>query len=175
MCEDDIRLRSVFPKPPMICYTRSKNLREELITAQLPSPRARLREQEDGFTRCKKNCRLCPYTGLRPGEVKKSITISSTGVVVPCQSKNIIYIGECARGFGGGGSCPERYHHGGVQYCGETGKTAEARFAGHKSSIIQPCHAGTKLPVGEHFQSAGHSVADLIFSPVEKISSKMSL
>ena len=88
-----------------------------------------------------------------------------------CQSRNIIYIGECTRGSGGGGSCPERHQHGGVQYCGETAKTAETRFTGHRNSIVQPCHAGTRLPVGEHFQSAGHSVADLIFSPVEKITS----
>ena len=120
MCGDDVRLKSVFTKPPMICYTRGKNLREELCSAQLPPARARMREQEDGFSRCKKNCRLCPYTGLRPGEVKKTITISRTGEEVPimgrldCQSSNILYIGELVKGAGGGGACTERNHHGGV-------------------------------------------------------------
>ena len=109
--------------------------------------------------------------------MKKTITISSTGEEVPirgrldCQSSNILYIGECVKGAGGGGACPERNHHGGVQYCGETGKSAVTRFMGHKNTIVQQCQTGTSLPVGEHFQSAGHSVTDFIFTPVEKITS----
>ena len=175
MCKDDIRLKSVFPNPPMICYTRGKNMREELCTAKLPPARARLREQEDGFMRCRDNCRLCPYTGLRPEEVKKTFTISSTGNELPirgkmtCQSSNLLYIGECLRGSGGGGTCPDRLQYGGYQYCGETGKTAEARFVGHKNSIVQQCNEGTSLPEGEHFQSVGHSLPDFRFTPVEKI------
>lgn len=52
-----------------------------------------------------------------------------------------------------------------------TGKSAVTRFMGHKNTIVQQCHTGTSLPVGEHFQSAGHSVTDFIFTPVEKITS----
>ena len=58
------------------------------------------------------------------------------------------------------------------QYCGETGQTAEKRFRGHRDSIVQPCHAGTSLPVGEHFQLPGHSLANFVFTPVERINSK---
>ena len=54
------------------------------------------------------------------------------------------------------------------QYCGETGKSAEKRFVGHRNSIIQASQADTTLPVGEHFRSAGHSVKDLVFTPVQK-------
>ena len=85
--------------------------------------------------------------------MKKSITISSTGNELPirgkmtCQSSNLLYIGECLRGSGGGGTCPDRLQYGGYQYCGETGKTAEARFVGHKNSIVQQCNEGTSLPV----------------------------
>ena len=43
------------------------------------------------------------------------------------------------------------------------------RFVGHKNSVVQACQAGTTLPVGEHFRSAGHSVADFSFTPIEKI------
>ena len=52
----------------------------------------------------------------------------------------------------------------------DTGKTAEERFVGHRNSIVQACQAATSLPVGEHFRSAGHSVTDFVFTPVEKIS-----
>ena len=88
-----------------------------------------------------------------------------------CQSSNILYIGECTKGSGGGGACLDRNQHGGTQYCGETGKTAEIRFVGHKNTIVQQCHTGTSPPVGDHFQSAGHTVADFVFTPVEQISS----
>ena len=61
-------------------------------------------------------------------------------------------------------TCPDR-----IQYCGETKKTGEERFIGHRNSIINNSESSSALPVGEHFRSAGHSVADLVFRPVEKI------
>ena len=67
MVSEDVRLKSVFPKPPMICYTRGKNIREQLCTAKLPQARARVRDVEDGFKRCgRSGCRMCPFTGMRP-------------------------------------------------------------------------------------------------------------
>ena len=62
------------------------------------------------------------------------------------------------------GTCPSR-----PQYAGETGCTAEERFVGHRNTIVQACHQGTSLPVGHHFQQPGHSVSDLVFTPVERI------
>ena len=48
----------------MICYSRGKNIREELCTAKLPPARSRLRQGENGFRRCRKaGCRMCPFTG----------------------------------------------------------------------------------------------------------------
>ena len=55
------------------------------------------------------------------------------------------------------------------QYCGETGKSAEERFTGHRDTITQQCHINTTLPVGEHFRMPGHSVSDMVFMPVERI------
>ena len=60
--------------------------------------------------------------------------------------------------------CPDH-----PQYCGETGKSVEERFCGHRNTITQHCHSNTTLPVGEHFRLPGHSVADLVFTPVERI------
>ena len=141
-------------------------MRETLCQARLPP--ARLSRQEPGFQRCKRaKCRLCPFTNLRPGEKVKSVKISSTGEELPitshltCQSSNIVYIGTCVKGDR---TCPNN-----PQYCGESGKTAEERFVGHRNSIVQACQATTTLPVGEHFRSAGHSVADFAFTPIEKI------
>ena len=153
MIDDDRRLLGAYPQPPMVCYQRGKNLREEICKARLPAGRIRWVE-EDGFKRCMRpSCRLCPYTGLQPGQVLRSVKVSSTGETMEvkgklnCQSSNLLYIGTCRKEDRSQGTCPSR-----PQYVGETGQTAEARFVGHRNSIVQVCHQGTSLPVGEHFQ-----------------------
>jgi hypothetical protein len=168
MVSEDIRLQSVFPQPPMVCYSREKNIREQLCQAKLPPARARLREVEDGFKRCgKSSCRLCPFTGLRPGQVQQSIMVSSTGEELPikgrltCKSANLLYMVTCEKGAP---TCPDRQ-----QYVGETGQTGEERFAEHRNTVVQVCHQGTTKPVGSHFQGPGHSVSDMRFTPIEQI------
>ena len=104
------------------------------------------------------------------GEVLNSIRISSTGDdmdikgKITCTTSNILYIGTCRKGDR---SCPDN-----PQYCGETGKTAEERFVGHRNTIVQGCHEHTNLPVGQHFRGAGHSASDFVFTPVERIFSR---
>ena len=166
----DSRMLKIFPEPPMVCFTRGKNLREEVCKAKLPPARMG-RPIENGFRRCSRaKCRLCPYTNLRHGQVLKSVTISNTGEELPikgsitCTTSNIIYVGTCAKGDK---TCPTR-----PQYCGETGKSAEERFCGHRNSIIQACQDNTTLPVGEHFRGVRHCLPDFVFTPVEKITSR---
>ena len=77
---------------------------------------------------------------------------------------NILYVGTCVKNDQ---VCSDQ-----PQYCGETGKTAEERFVGHHNTIVQLCHQGSPLPVGEHFQGPGHSISDFRSNPVEKIHSK---
>ena len=155
----------------MICYTRGKNIREELCTAKLPPVRSRVGETEEGFRRCgKSRCRMCPFTGQRPGQLQRSIQVTSTGEELPikgkmtCQSSNLLYMVTCDKGAP---TCP-----GNVQYVGETGQSVEQRCAEHRNTVVQICHQGTRAPVGDHFQGAGHTVSDLRITPVEKICSK---
>ena len=162
MLEEDSRLKPVFEKPPMVCYSRGRNIREKLCTAKLPPPRRNLRQQEDGFRRCNRSgCRLCPFTGLMQGEIIRSLKVHTTGEDLPirgrldCRSKNILYVITCKK------DC--------MQYAGETGNTAEERFARHRNTVVQLCYQGTDISVGEHFQSPGHTVSDIVFTPVEQI------
>ena len=155
MLDDDQRLSQVYPNPPMVCFRRGRNIRESLCQARLPP--ARVNRQEGGFRRCRRSqCRLCPYTNLGPVQVPKSVQISSTGEELPitshltCLTTNLIYIGSCVKGDR---TCPDK-----PQYCGETGKSAEERFVGHRNSVVQLCQEGTNLPVGHHFRGVGHSV-----------------
>jgi hypothetical protein len=133
MVSEDVRLNSVFPKPPMICYTRGKNIREQLCTAKLPQARTGIREVEDGF----KRCRMCPFTGLRHGEVQKTVMVSRTGEELPirgkltCNRLNLLYIVNCQKGTD---LCPIN------QYVGETGRQV---FRTQE-------HRGAGLPPGDH-------------------------
>ena len=168
MVEDDRRLREVFLEPPMHygMFYQVKNIRGEVCRAMLPPARMG-RQQEDGFKRCgRAQCRLCPYINLRQGALLKTVRMSSTGVDlaikgnITCTTSNIIYVGSCQKGDR---TCPDR-----PQYCGETGKTAEERLVGHRNTIVQVCHDNTNLPVGRHFRAAGLSLADFVFTPVER-------
>ena len=56
----DPYLAEVFPEPPLVTYTRPKNIRDLLIRAKLPS-KTRQRRKIPGMKRCKENCSICPY------------------------------------------------------------------------------------------------------------------
>ena len=167
MLESDQRLKEAFPKPPMLCFRRPANIKDLVCRAKLPPKRSRTtRSLKLGYRRCKKpSCRLCPYSGLEPGEVRESVTIAHSGAVIPiksvldCQTKNLIYELHCKRDL--------------IPYIGETSKTAENRTIGHLNTILQDCHASTKTPVGQHFRSPGHNHTDLQVTPFEKIYSRI--
>ena len=168
MVESDQRLLEAFPQPPMLAYKRPPNIKDLLIRAKLHPERKKMlpRRRKMGFKRCqnKDRCRLCPYTGLAPGEVVGKVTITHSGEVIPiksaldCQTENLLYILLCTK-------CLK-------QYLGETSKTAEERCVGHLNTILQQCHVNTKTPVGQHFRAGGHSHSDVKFIPFEKIFSR---
>ena len=169
MVEKDGRLQKIFSQPPVVCYSRPKNLRDELVRAKLPRATGRrsARKKPDGFFKCSDvMCRLCPYTGDPKVRVIKEVICLHTGEKFPirghitCKSSGIIYEGHCQKRDK---TCPN-----GAQYIGESGKRAVDRFVGHKGTICQPGQAQTTAPVGVHFRSPGHSLSDFVFVPFEK-------
>ena len=162
-------MQKIFSQPPVVCYSRPKNFRDELVRAKLPRAQGRrsARKKQDGFFKCSKvTCRLCPYTGDPNVRVIKEVIVSLTGEKIPirghitCESKGVIYEGHCEKMDR---TCPHR-----PQYVGETGKRAVDRFVGHRNSIRQACQEQTTAPVGVHFRLPGHCLSDLVFIPFEK-------
>ena len=139
-----------------------------MVRAKLPRTTGRrsARKKPDGFFKCLGFCRLCPYTGDPRERVIKEVTVSHTGEKIPirghitCQSTNVIYESHCQKEDRG---CPNR-----DQYVGQTSRRAVDRAAQHKATITQQCHAETTAPVGVHFRSPGHSLADFVLIPFEK-------
>ena len=150
----------------MVCFRRQPNIKDILCRAKLPPKRSHnVRVQKPGYRRCNKpSCRMCPYTGLQPGQVRDSISFAHSGdkieikSPIDCQTQNVLYELHCKKDS--------------MPYLGETSKTAEARFVGHLNTIIQDCHSNTNTPVGQHFRSAGHSHTDIQVTPFEKIKSR---
>ena len=164
--------KQVIPKPPMLCYKRPPNIKDLLCRAKLPPKRreASSRRRKPGFRRCgkKNNCRLCPFTGLAPGEIKESVNFKHSGEVIPiksvmdCQTRNILYKLDCMAD-----KCKE------IPNLGESKKRAEERFVGHLNTVNLDCYRDTNLPVGRHFRDTpGHSQKDMRFTPFEKIVSR---
>jgi len=49
---------------------------------------------------------------------------------------------------------------------------AKTRLSGHLGTITQDCHRETTCTIGRHFRLPGHSAANLVFLPFEKVFSQ---
>ena len=151
------------PEPPMVCYSKDKNLQDHLVRATLPPLLSRTSTRSSvhqGFVKCGKraDCSHSEATksikmykrdgSLEQLEIKKRIT---------CTDENLVYIISCTKQKG---ACAKVH----PQYVGETGNPSQANL------LI--CPTDTTLPVGVHFRLPGHSHTDLQFTPIEKIQSK---
>ena len=171
MTETDSRLKGPFSKPPMVCFKRPPNIQDIICRSKLPPKRTyRTRLKKPGYRRCDKpTCRLCPYSGLEPSQVRESTTFFEETVdiksVIDCQTRNLLYKIDCIKQECATSDIPSIY-------LGETSKSAETRTVGHLNTILQDCHASTSAPVGQHFRSIGHSHTDFQVTPFEKIYSR---
>ena len=156
----------------MLVYKRPPNIRNLLIRAKLPPTRTNrtLREKLVGFRRCSKRtkCRLCPYTGLAPGEIVGKVVVQHSGEEIPikstmdCQTQGLIYVLLCKK-------CHQLSKLP-QQYLGQSEKIAEERFVGHLNTVKG--NFETKTPFGQHFRQGSHSPADIQFTPFEKVYSR---
>ena len=176
LLDSDINAREYMPLPPMLSFTRTKNLRDILIRAKLPPPKHRqgTRVKTEGFRKCNKrsNCALCQHS--EPGVISsytcpvtnKTVSISSP---ITCTDKGV-YLAFCKKDNGQCCQVAPTY----VGECGEGEHSSFThRFSTHLGSATQPCQVDTVKPVGRHFRLPGHDPhGDLVMLPIEKISDK---
>ena len=158
------RLKRIFPQPPMICWTRPKNIRDTLIKAKLPSLSTSRKSNRRvfGFKHCKRfSCNMCKFSP----KFAKSIVCSSTKNVfkikseLSCISKNVIYCITCKK--------QDKICNSKPQYIGQTSRRIFERFNEHRSSVKPE----SKKAVGAHFSSNGHTVNDMEIVPLECVRS----
>ena len=104
MLESDGRLKGAFPKPPMVCFKRPPNIKDILCRAKLPPKRSNMRTKKPGMRRCTKPfCRMCPYTGLQPDQLREFISFAHSGEridiksPIDCQDSNVLYELHCVK------------------------------------------------------------------------------
>ena len=140
------------PLPPMVSFSRTKNLRDILIRAKLPPPaRRQARNKSVGFKKCGKrsNCALCLHS--HPGVINSytcpvsNQTISITNNIT-CTDKGV-YLALCKKDTGNCAQVLPTY----VGECGDGDHSSFThRFSTHLGSASQPCQEDTTKPLGRH-------------------------
>ena len=150
----DPYLKSVFPEPPLIAYTRPQTIRDKLIRAKVPPENSRPKRIIQGMHKCGKNCDICPYvkTGkiIKAKHSKEVVQISKS---FDCQTTNLVYIIDCKK-------CGE-------QYIGQTKNTLEKRFKQHLGYVANNTQA-----TGQHFNLPTHNSSHMTISVLEKVHQK---
>ena len=191
-------LKKAFPNPPMISYSRPKNLRDILVRSQLPKKLvSKDLRRRVGFKRCNMTrCETCPYTKNIKSHTcnytNKSYNIKEE---LSCYTENTIYSLTCTKGSGTFSKkagkktkiCPqtgssEVKKDGGQQkilscsheavYIGKTTQQFWQRMSQHRRSVspvLGLCDATT--PVGFHFALPGHELHHMQCIALEQVKS----
>ena len=153
MKDDSPRLGRCFESPPVIAYKRSKNLRDMLVRAKLSTKR-KSKRRIAGYRYCGGMCVTCAlsektsfHKNNKTGEKWKIHSL------LDCKSSNVVYKISCRK-------CPT------FTYIGETSGQFSTRVREHKGYITQK---KVDHPIGKHFNTSGHSVADMLPIAIEQV------
>ena len=151
-------LSEVFKRPPLTAYRRQPNLRSLLVKAKVPSERDHQRVIK-GMKKCGKGCGSCPYI-----KETKNVKINNKNWFInkkmDCNTFNVIYAIICQKE-----NCQ-------MAYIGETKRMLKSRLADH-CGYVRNLREDTAT--GSHFNSPGHSLADLRIISLEQSKKKNPL
>ena len=168
MIKKNENLKEVFPAPPMPALRQPPNLRRLLCGSKLhPVKRAgrvkrATHKDAPGWRKCGKPCHICPFTLPACHEVVGQVTGYRHQIVEPvtCDSANCIYYWRCVKA-----NCPD---YPACEYIVMTSRTFKDRMGEHRDYVKRDV---LTEPSGEHFNTRGHSVADLKGQVLEKVRS----
>ena len=159
MTDENSRLKRCFPKPSMVAYKRSKNIKDILVRAKI-NTRRKSKRKINGFFGCnrtwKEKCMTCvliPKAGFKTHKCHKTKEIFNINSVVTCITRNVVYKISCRR-------CPD------FVYIGETGRRFCDRFTDHRGYVTRK---ETDKAIGEHFNLPHHKCSDMVPSVIEQV------
>ena len=148
----DPYMAEVFPEPPLVAYTRPKNIRDFLIRDRLPT-KTRQRRKITGMKRYKENCIIYPYVNsCKSVKSTHTVTVAPLTKEYDCQTQNLIYLVHCKK-------CND-------QYVGETKNTLKKRFSQHLGYMD---NKDFRQATGRHFNLPGHQKSHMSITVLEKI------
>jgi len=144
-----IEARRIFPELPLVSYRRERNLGDILAHSADASPSP----TDAGSLPCRlPQCQACKHitsqTLLQGPKSAHNIRYHFT-----CHSENVVYFICCRR-------CN-------CLYIGETGRRLRGRFSEYLRSIRNRSRG---FPVAEHFNSASHSLDDIMVCSLKQCS-----
>ena len=144
-------LQEAFLLPSLIAFCRPRNQRDFLVRATLT---AKTYESPGNRPCGAAQCKTCPilmttdeFNSHKTGQVFKMKLACS------CKSSNIVYFINCRR-------CSQ-------QYVGKTEHLLPCRINSHRFDIRQ--RKIEESPVADHFNDAGHTLADLTVVPIDQL------
>ena len=149
-CQDNY-LEEVFQEPPLVAYSRNKNIKDTLIRAKL-NKNTRQQRKSHGMKKCGK-CKACSYI-LEGKTVKTNKLNWRINREVNCESSNVIYLVECDKD-----KCKKKY-------IGETERCFRERIYEH---IKYARNKNLSYATGEHFNLPGHSWQNMKFTVIKKV------
>ena len=146
-------LKEVFPAPALTAYRRQPNLRSYLIRAKVSKGRYPTRNQR-GMKKCnRQDCTACPYV-LECKDIKINGIPWKINKSLNCNSHNLVYAIICKK------------EHCKQTYIGETKRLLKFRLSDHRGYVNT---MDRQQATGQHFTSAGHSLADLAIVAIEQV------
>ena len=139
------RKRAIKPEDIQVTYTRSPNIKDLLISADLHKYHKSRISQPCHKPRCK-TCNQMETTQTITNNLNHTYPIRGN---YNCQSTNIIYVLHCM-------IC-------GLQYVGESSNTMNTRCRGHVSTI----NTSKDHPVAIHYRSYNHTTEDFTISIID--------
>ena len=143
----DPATRTIFSELPLVSYRRDRNLREYLVHSADRS------DTEAGTFACRHpRCLTCQHTTSQT-ILQSPKSIYTIRDCFTCQTESVVYSIICRR-------C-------GCLYIGETGRRLRERFSEHLRSVR---NNSPGFPVAEHFNSAPHSLDDIMVCGLKRCS-----
>ena len=161
MTKEAPKLKKVFPKPSVVAYKRTQNLKDLLVRAKVSSKRRSSRKQ-CGFFRCGRGffnmcvtCRLIPESGIKTHRCHKTGKTYKITSPVTCLSENVIYKISCKKP-----KCQD------FAYIGQTKRRFCDRLNNHRSYVSEK---KLEQQCGAHFNQKGHTQEDMLPTILEQV------